>query len=97
MTTTENQARIVETTATFPLSATSLDALAEFRAAHPAWSDGLVYLPFAEHIPSSNEWIIVRDILSDISWQLIQFTTTRENIPGIWENADTLLQEIVEN
>ena len=97
MTTTENQVRIVETTATFPLSATALDALGEFRAAHPAWSDGLVYLPFAEHIPSSKEWIIVRDILSDISWQLIQFTTTRENIPGIWENADTLLKEIVAN
>jgi ABC-type glycerol-3-phosphate transport system substrate-binding protein len=97
MTTTENQVRIVESTATFPLSASALDDLAEFRAAHPAWSDGLVYLPFAEHIPSATNWIIVRDILSDISWQLIQFTTSRDNIPGIWENADTLLQEIVAN
>jgi ABC-type glycerol-3-phosphate transport system substrate-binding protein len=97
MTTTENQVRIVETTASFPLSATALNALVEFRAAHPAWSDGLVYLPFVEHIPFSTEWIVVRDILSDISWQLIQFTTSRDNIPGIWENADTLLQEISVN
>jgi multiple sugar transport system substrate-binding protein len=97
MTTTENQVRIVETTATLPLSASALDALAEFRGAHPAWSDALVYLPFADHIPSSAEWIVVRDILSDISWQLIQFTTTRDDIPRIWENADILLKEIVEN
>ena len=97
MTTTENQVRIVETTATFPLSATALDALAKFRAAHSAWSDGMVYMPFVEHVPSSTEWIVVRDILSDISWQLIQFTTSRENIPGIWENAETLLQEIAAN
>jgi multiple sugar transport system substrate-binding protein len=97
MTTPENQVKIVETTASFPLSASALDGLAEFRAAHPAWSDGLVYLPFASHIPASNGWIVLRDILSDISWQLIQFTTSREDIPIIWENAETLLQEMVAN
>lgn len=97
MTTTENQVKIVGTTATFPLSASALNALAEFRAAHPAWSDGLVYLPFAEHVPSYTEWIVLQDILSDISWQLIQFTTSRDDIPRIWENADLLFQEIAEN
>lgn len=97
MTTTENQVKIVETTATFPLSATALDSLADFRAAHPAWSDGLVYLPFAEYVPSSSEWILLRDIISDISWQLIQFTTSRDDIPGIWESADLLFQEVAAN
>jgi len=97
MTTTENQVKIVETTASFPLSASALERLSDYRIEHPAWSDGMVFLPFAEPFPASNEWIIMRDILSDISWQLIQFTTSKDDVPLLWENAEILLQEFADN
>lgn len=97
MSSTRNQVRIVESTASFPLSASALESLTEFRSEYPAWSDGLIFLPLVVNEPASGDWIIMQDILSDISWQLIQFTTSRDDIQRIWENAEMLLEEISEN
>ena len=92
----ENQKRVVEKTAAFPLSTATLALLEDFREDHPAWGESISFLPFAENISAIPDWPIIKDIFSDISWQLIQFTTTKENIPGFFEEADTLLKELGE-
>lgn len=97
MTQSKNQALVVETTFSLPLSAAALDQLGEFRINHPAWSDALTYLPFMEPTPSYSGWLAMQDIFSDISWQLTQFTTARDDIPLMWKNADDLLQEMLSN
>ncbi len=94
MTKIENQEQVVETTGSFPLSMDVLYLLEDFRALHPAWSEGLSYLPFVERIPFASDWLVARDILSDVSWQLVQYTTMREDIPEIWEDANQLYLEV---
>jgi len=50
-----------------------------------------------EPTPSYSDWLVMQDIFSDISWQLTQFTTARDEIPLMWKNADDLLQEMRSN
>lgn len=97
MTQSINQVKVVETTFSLPLSAAALDQLVEFRINHPAWSDALTYLPFMQPTPSFSDWLILRDIFSDISWQLTQYTTAIDDIPLMWKNADDLMQEMQSN
>lgn len=93
----ENQARIVNVSGSFPLSTNALGLLEDFQTEHPVWAEGIRYLPFAEPIDPAASWVISKDILSDISWQLIQFTTAQEDLPEILNNADLLYQEIMAN
>lgn len=92
----ENQARIVQETGSFPLSTNALTLLEDFRVDHPQWTESVSYLPFAEPASSEVGWAIAKEILSDITWQLIQFTTSRDDIAGIFLSADNLFQEVSE-
>ena len=89
----QNQARLVETSGSFPLSPSALENLEEFRQEHPAWSQALQYLALADPVPLAPEWQMTKDVLSDFSWQLIRFTTSREDIPVLLMNAEGLFRE----
>lgn len=93
----ENQKRIIEETGSFPLSTTVISLLADFKQNHPEWSSGLSYLPFAEDILTMQDWQAMSDILSDIAWQITLFTTSREDIPLIFNEAENLLKESIES
>jgi len=88
-----NQARLVEASASFPLSQAALQELEAYRLEHPAWSQALQYLALAESVPLTAEWRMTRDVLSDYAWQLIRFTTSREDIPALLLNAEDLFRE----
>jgi ABC-type glycerol-3-phosphate transport system substrate-binding protein len=88
-----NQARLVEASGSFPLSQAALDELEGFRQEHPAWSQALQYLALAESVPLAAEWQMTKDVLSDYAWQLVRFTTSREDIPRLLQNAEGLFRE----
>lgn len=89
----ENQARMVEVSASFPLSTTTLPNLEDFRITYPAWNDALQFLALAERVPENAGWQFTKDVMSDYAWQLIQFTTRKEDIPDLLTRAHDLIDE----
>lgn len=89
----ENQVRVVETSATYPLSTEAIALLSDFRGTHPAWADTLQYLPLVQTPTADVSWMGVQDILSDVSWRLTQYIG-KDNIPFLFESADNLFAEI---
>lgn len=90
------QARVVEATGSLPLSSGALELLDEYRKAHPVWEQALSYMALAEHAPLAGNWLVTRSILSDVSWQLIQYTVAQADIPAIWQSAEDLHREFVQ-
>ncbi len=90
----ENQVRIIEVSGTFPLSDLAIQLLSEHQNAHPVWADALNSLPVVQKVPEDPNWGLVKEVLADLSWKLIQFNTKREDIPVIFQDAQNLLMEI---
>ncbi len=89
----DNQVKVVEKSGTFPLSNPALAMLDSYKVKHPVWAAALQYLPLAQNTPMSSHWGLIKEMFSDISWKLIQFTTDREDIPTIFQDAQNLLTE----
>jgi ABC-type glycerol-3-phosphate transport system substrate-binding protein len=90
----ENQSRIIEVSGTFPLSDAAMDLLKNYEEMHPNWAEALDYLPLVEMVPDDPIWGLTKEVLTDVSWKLIQFNTKREDIPMIFQDAQNLLSEI---
>jgi len=90
----ENQARMIEVSAAWPLSNTTIPLLSEFQDEHPAWQDALQLIPLAKPAPSTEKWAYIKPVFSDLAWQLIQYNSAREDIPFILEQAQDLIEEI---
>ena len=71
-----------------------LNCLSDYQNAHPVWADALNYLPLVQKVPEDPNWGLVKEVLADLSWKLIQFNTKREDIPVIFQDAQNLLTEI---
>ena len=93
----ETQAGIIEATGALPLSNAVINDLVDFRQAHPAWDGALQYIALAQNIPLDPAWIQVEPILADMAWQLRQYNTAREDIPGLLAEADSIIQSLEEN
>ncbi|MDP2964766.1 MAG: extracellular solute-binding protein [Pelolinea sp.] len=92
----ENQVKVIEASGTFPLSKTAMDMLNDFKIKHPAWAATLQYLPLAQNAPDDSNWGLTKEVLADISWKLIQYTTKSEDIPVIFMDAQNLLSELTQ-
>ena len=90
----ENQVRIIEVSGTFPLSDQAIELLENYEKEHPVWAEALNFLPLAQQIPEDPDWGLVKEVLADLSWKLIQFNTKREDISFIFQDAQNLLTEI---
>jgi len=73
----ENQAKWVEALGLFPLRASSMDLLKDYRDSHPQWSAAIALLPNAEIQPQLASWRIVRIMLGDGFADIF-----RQNIPA---------------
>ena len=90
----ENQVRIIEASGTFPLSLTAIDLLNDYKIEHPVWAESLNYLAIAQKVPDDPDWGLAKEVLADLSWKLIQYNTTREDISVIFQDAQNLFTEI---
>ena len=89
---TENQAALVEATGALPLSNSVISALSDFRSDHPAWGQALENLAMAQPLPANSSWPAAQAVSSDLAWQL-KFLASKETIPGLLSEAQTILQE----
>lgn len=89
---TENQAALVEATGALPLSNSVISALADYRTDHPAWEQALENLAMAQPVPAISSWPAAQAVSSDLAWQL-KFLASKESIPGLLSEAQTILQE----
>ena len=92
----ENQVRVVEESGTYPLSSTAMEMLNDYKIKHPAWAAALQYLQLAQNAPDDSNWGLTKEVLADISWKLIQYTTKRDDVPVIFMDAQNLLSELTQ-
>ncbi len=80
----ENQAKWVETLGLFPLRASSMDLLKDYRDSHPQWKAALALLPDAQIQPQLASWRKVQIMLGDgFSYM---FRAGLDNQPAIASN-----------
>lgn len=93
----QTQVGIVEDTGALPLSNAVINEMIDFRQAHPAWAGALQYIALAQNTPLDPVWIQVEPVLADMAWQLRQYNTAREDIPGLLAEADAIILSLKEN
>ena len=91
----ENQASLVETTGTLPLTNAALTFLEEFRKDHPAWNSILIDIPLIRPMNTLDTWEIAGRVLQDAAWQVTLATVKQGDMPFILEQADKLLREVL--
>ena len=89
----ENQAVFVEKTGVFPLSNEVIEHVDVNTDMYTIWKDSLRYLPYAQAEPSFKEWYAIEKVLSDMGWQLTQYTMRSENIQPFLEYAEVMVRE----
>ena len=92
----QTQIGIVEATGALPLSNAVINNMGDFRQEHPAWDGALQYIALAQNTPLDPVWLQVEPVLADMAWQLRQYNTAREDIPGLLVEADSIIQSLEE-
>ena len=67
----EIQAKLVEATSSFPLGASTVDQLGDYKNSHPQWAAALALLPDARAEPPLKSWDTVRWAVLDAATQLL--------------------------
>jgi len=95
MLSSQNQAVLIRTTGTLPITITALDELVDFRKGHSSWDEALQFIPLAQPEPVLFSWQVVGHILQDASWQLKQFNVYLEGIPDILAQIESTAREVL--
>ena len=79
----QTQARLVETSGSFPLGASTADKLRDYKNGHPQWADALALLPNARSEPPLKSWDTVRWAVLDAATQLFRYYFTVDQVPSL--------------
>lgn len=90
----ENQVRWVQTAASYPLQASTLDLLDSPAAAAPQWSAAIDLLEYAQPEPGLSSWGSVRWAVSDAATQLFRWYFTMEQLPDTVKLLDRTATEL---
>ena len=90
----ENIARLVDATSTFPIRESALDHLGDLRERLPQWVTATGLLRSARHEPQDASWATIRWALSDASRQLFLYYFTSEQVDELLEFLDKTVLEI---
>jgi ABC-type glycerol-3-phosphate transport system substrate-binding protein len=90
----ENQRRMVEATGSFPLNASSLEALEGYGARHPQWQTAVEALRHAQPEPPLETWGTVRWALGDAATQLFRSYFTIDQLPALLRHLDLTAAEL---
>jgi len=91
----ENQASLIETTGTLPLTNTALTFLEDFRKDHPTWDSILIDIPLIRPMNALDSWDVAGRVLQDAAWQVTLATVKQGDMSFILEQADKLLREVL--
>ncbi|MBN2046913.1 MAG: extracellular solute-binding protein [Anaerolineaceae bacterium] len=89
----KNQAKMLVSAHTLPLSDETQRWLPVFTENHPQWQAPQTWLESARPMPVYNGWEITSQLLEDAAWQLYQPYTTRDDIPTMLEQLDAMTAE----
>jgi len=91
MTQTENHLELIYQTGAFPLTTNEIQQINTSWRGFEVWKESLQFIPFLLPVPQSTNWYITEKILSDVGWQIIQFTVGKGDIPNILSEAEKLV------
>lgn len=83
-----NHARFVEASGSFPIRASELAHLADYRQRYPQWDQALALIPSARPEPSVDSWGQVRLALGDAFTQLFRSYFSVDQIPTLLNFLD---------
>ena len=84
----ETQARLVEANGSFPLGASTVDKLGDYKNSHPQWAAALALLPDARAEPPLKSWETVRWAVLDAATQLFRYYFTVDQVPTLAKLLD---------
>ena len=84
----QNQAVIVQTSSSFPVSKTALRALGSYKNSHSKWAAAVDLLPKARSEPSFQSWSVVRWAVHDAATQLFRSYFTIDQVPNLVKLLD---------
>jgi len=93
MTQPEVQAQLINLNQTFPVSTEVIPFVNEENPEFLFWEQTLQYLPFVDPLPPQAGWSTFQAIISDLGWQLIQYTTQRENISQLLTQGEEIYRD----
>lgn len=91
----KRQVEMVKNSGAWPASVTALESLQAYRQMHPQWNSTLAWIPIAQTAPHQSDWMVVRNILSDATWQIFQANMQPEDIPSILRQLDQTVVEVL--
>lgn len=92
----ENQADWVNSAGFFPLQASTLGLLTDYRAGHPQWSQAVNLLPQGRLTPQLADWRIMRVALGDGFTFMFRVDTPVGRVPEILAQLDALASDLNE-
>lgn len=89
-----NQARLLQTTASLPLGSAVMSEMQVFGREHPQWLDAVNQLPQPATLPTQSNGGIIRTVLGDAGVFLFKPEFTLEQVPELFELLDQTIQEL---
>jgi multiple sugar transport system substrate-binding protein len=89
-----HQADLAKSSSSLPLSKSASELLEDYGEQHPQWLDGARLLETSIPAPIQPEWRMVKGVLEDAAWQLIQ--PTLQPIPEILQQLDETIPEVIQ-
>lgn len=95
--TPSHQARLAQSTGTYPLTRSGLEEMGEYRLQHPQWAAALESLSTSRTrpAPTAASWRVVRYLLEDAAWQSQQPNVKPEQIPEILQMLERAIPELL--
>jgi multiple sugar transport system substrate-binding protein len=90
-----NQVRLVEASGSLPLTKSALEGLGKYADQQPHWKQVLDDLPLLESAPVLPDWWVMRNVLEDAGWQLLQLTPQPSQT--LLKQMDDTIPEILKN
>jgi multiple sugar transport system substrate-binding protein len=90
----QTQAKLVEMNSSFPLSASTMGQLSDYKDSHPQWTAALALLPQARAEPSFESWDTVRWAVLDAATQLFRYYFTADQVPNLARLLDQTAAEL---
>jgi ABC-type glycerol-3-phosphate transport system substrate-binding protein len=94
LTSPENQAKLAQSSAFYPVRMSSLDYMGNLPARYPQWEAAVDFLVHAKSEPPYQSWRIVRWAVSDAATQLYRYYFSIEQVPNLVELLDRTADDL---